>query len=111
MILTTLCMPTNASDSAPENVITYFDGVLYNSGTLSQTSVDVNAFLDSVRTIYAKRDDTQYEIRHFVDCVINGQKPLTDAKSALTGLRIIWKMYEAEKNGMVADLRGLGLDG
>lgn len=72
MILTTLCMPTNASDSAPENVITYFDGVLYNSGTLSQTSVDVNAFLDSVRTIYAKRDDTQYEIRTTISLNANG---------------------------------------
>jgi len=54
--------------------------------------------------------ETQYEIRHFADCVIYGKKPLTDAKSSLTGLRVIWKMYEAEKNGTVADLRGLGLD-
>ena len=49
--------------------------------------------------------------RLYMPQALEGKKPLTDAKSALTGLRIIWKMYEAEKNGMVADLRGLGLDG
>ena len=53
--------------------------------------------------------ETQHEMKHFVDCVLNGKKPLTDAHSALKGLRIIWKMYEAEQNGTVADLRGLGL--
>ena len=57
-----------------------------------------------------KSKATQYEIAHFADCVLNGTKPLTDGKSALTGLRVIWKMYEAEKVGIVADLRGLGLE-
>ena len=57
-----------------------------------------------------KSKDTQHEIAHFADCVINGKKPLTDAKSALAGLRVIWKLYDAEKNDTVADLRGLGLD-
>ena len=54
--------------------------------------------------------ETQYEIRHFADCVINGKKPLTDGRSALQGLRVIWKVYEAEKTGVVADLRGLGFE-
>ncbi len=57
-----------------------------------------------------KSKDTQHEITHFADCVINGKKPLTDAKSALAGLRVIWKLYDAEKNNTVADLRGLGLE-
>ena len=54
--------------------------------------------------------ETEYEIKHFADCIINGKKPLTDAKSALKGLQVIWRMYDAEKTGTVADLRGLGLD-
>ena len=54
--------------------------------------------------------ETQHEIKHFADCILNGEKPLTDARSALTGLRVIWKMYDAEKNNTVADLRGLGLN-
>jgi len=34
---------------------------------------------------------------------------MTDARSALQSLRIIWRMYNAEKNDIAADLRGLGL--
>ncbi len=58
----------------------------------------------------ARGKQTNHEISHFVDCVNTGKKPITDGRSALQGLRVIWKMYEAEKNGTVADLRGLGLD-
>ena len=53
---------------------------------------------------------TQFEIGHFVDCVQTGKKPLTDGYGSLQGLRVIWKLYEAEENGKLADLRGLGLD-
>jgi len=52
---------------------------------------------------------TQYETRHFLECVLSGDKPLTDGRSALQGLRCIWRMYEAEKEGRIADLRGLGV--
>ena len=53
---------------------------------------------------------TQHEIKHFVDCVINDKKPLTDGRSALQSLRVIWALYDAEKNHTMADLRGLGLE-
>lgn len=53
---------------------------------------------------------TQYEINHFAECVLEGKRPQTDAHSTLQGLRVIWKMYEAERTNTVADLRGLGLD-
>ena len=93
-------------DSGAEEIRLYDAGVDHIPGMAEQKTFKV---------IWTKelesRKETQHEIRHFVDCITNGKKPLTDAKSALTGLRIIWKMYEAEKNGMVADLRGLGLDG
>ena len=35
---------------------------------------------------------------------------LTDGEGSLQGLRVIWKLYEAEDKGEIADLRGLGLD-
>ncbi len=54
--------------------------------------------------------NTHHEIVHFVDCIRNGTKPLTDGPSSLQGLRVIWRLYEAERKGIVADLRGLGLD-
>ena len=53
--------------------------------------------------------ETHYEISHFVECIHNGKEPLTSGRAALQSLRVIWKMYEAERNGTVADLRGLGL--
>jgi len=50
---------------------------------------------------------TQHELRHFIDCIHSGTPPLTDGRSALRSLRCVWKMYEAEKQGIFADLRGL----
>ncbi|MCY3788876.1 MAG: hypothetical protein OXH63_08815 [Gemmatimonadetes bacterium] len=40
----------------------------------------------------------------------NRATPLTDGKSSLQGLRVIWRLYEAEQAGHIADLTGLGLD-
>ncbi len=53
---------------------------------------------------------TENEMKHFLDCVESGQRPLTDGPGSLQGLRVIWRLYEAEQTGVVADLRGLGLD-
>ncbi len=53
---------------------------------------------------------TQFEIAHFADCIHNDKVPFTNGRAALQSLRCIWKMYDAEKNGTIADLRGLGLD-
>ena len=55
-------------------------------------------------------EQSQHEIRHFADCIINDKTPVTDGKIALKSLQAIWKMYDAEKHGVVADLRGLGFD-
>ncbi len=49
----------------------------------------------------------QNEINHFVDCVLNGKTPLTNGRSALESLRVIWKLYDAEKHNAVADLRDI----
>ena len=53
---------------------------------------------------------TQHEILHFIDCIRTGKKPNTDPRSALQGLHVIWKMYDAEQHNVVADLRGLGIE-
>ena len=52
---------------------------------------------------------TQYETLHFLDCIRDHKEPLTGARASLQGLRVIWKLYEAEEKGQIADLRGLGL--
>ena len=53
---------------------------------------------------------TENEMAHFLDCIETGQTPLTDGAGSLQGLRVIWRLYEAEKEGRMADLSGLGLD-
>jgi hypothetical protein len=56
------------------------------------------------------RKPTEREMVHFLDCLDTGKKPTTDAPSSVQGLRVIWRLYEAEDRHGVADLRGLGLD-
>jgi predicted dehydrogenase len=53
---------------------------------------------------------TENEMAHFLDCIDTGATPLTDGPGSLQGLRVIWRLYEAQEKGIVADLRGLGLD-
>jgi predicted dehydrogenase len=53
---------------------------------------------------------TQREMAHFLDCVETHSPPLTDGPGSLQGLRVVWRLYEAEEAGRVADLRGLGFD-
>ena len=50
------------------------------------------------------------EMAPFLDCIATGRRPLTDGPGSLQGLRIIWRLYEAEQQHTIADLRGLGLD-
>lgn len=51
----------------------------------------------------------QGELAHFLECIKTGATPLTDAVGSLQGLRVIWRMEEAEAENRFADLRGLGL--
>lgn len=53
---------------------------------------------------------TENEMAHFLDCIETGQQPLTDGPGSLQGLRVIWRLYEAETQHTIADLTGLGLD-
>ena len=36
--------------------------------------------------------------------MLNDKQPLTDPRSALESNRLIWKLYEAEEKGTIADL-------
>jgi len=49
------------------------------------------------------------ELAHFVQCAETGSRPLTDGPRSLQSLRVIWRLYEAENKGVVADLHGLGM--
>jgi len=52
----------------------------------------------------------QGELIHFVDCIDQSLEPLTSGPESLQGLRVIWRLQEAEALGKFADLTGLGLD-
>jgi predicted dehydrogenase len=52
----------------------------------------------------------QGELGHFLDCIDSGRRPMTDGQGSLQGLRVIWRLYEAEEAGVMADLRGLSLE-
>ena len=49
------------------------------------------------------------EMSHFVDCIERGTRPEIDPVSSLEGLRVIWKLYEAEQHGAIADLRDISV--
>ncbi len=53
---------------------------------------------------------TENEMAHFLDCIETGRLPRTNGPDSLQGLRLIWRLYEAEQRGSFADLSGLGLD-
>ena len=68
---------------------------------------------DKVHVLWEDPDrtkKTQYETRHFLECIRDGKRPDTDGYASLQGLRCIWRMYDAEERGVMADLRGLGLE-
>ncbi len=52
-----------------------------------------------------------YELDHFANCILTDQEPLTNGITTLAGHRVIWRMYAAEAEDRMADLRGLSLDG
>lgn len=51
---------------------------------------------------------TDREVAHFLDCIEKHERPLTDGWRSLQSLRVIWRLYDAEQRGVVANLRGLG---
>ena len=50
---------------------------------------------------------TAIEMAHFLDCIERSETPLTDPVSSTEGLKIIWKLYEAEDKNQLADLTGI----
>lgn len=50
---------------------------------------------------------TEDEMRHFIDCIETGATPLTDPEFSLKGLKVIWKLYEAEERRELANLEGV----
>jgi predicted dehydrogenase len=43
----------------------------------------------------------------FLDCIEHRRKPQISARASLRSLQVIWRLYAAEEQGLVADLRDL----
>ena len=79
----------------------------------TKSDISIGEDKEEIQVLWEQNDTskkTQFETGHFIDCILNHKKPLTDGEGSLQGLRVIWKLYEAEDKGEIADLRGLGLD-
>ena len=81
------------------------NGVHRPGGGTEKSSYDIIWKRDGVAS-----KETQHEIRHFADCVMNDKTPNTNARQSLQSLRVIWALYNAEHNNIIADLRGMGLE-
>ena len=87
--------------------------LLYKNLNIAKV-LDEDPDMKEVEVLWETKDyilkKTHEEITHFIDCVKNDRTPITNGYESLQGLRVIWKLYEAEDKGTVADLRGLGLN-
>jgi len=51
---------------------------------------------------------SENELMHFAHCIETSTTPNTDGRSSLQSLRVIWRLYDAEQQNMVANLIGAG---
>ena len=52
--------------------------------------------------------NTPYELNHFAECILTGKTPETDGFSTMQVQKAIWKMIDADKHNVMADLKGIG---
>ena len=51
--------------------------------------------------------NTVLEMTRFLDCIIDGAENRTPPEQSLQDLRVIWKLYEGERDNVIVDLTGL----
>lgn len=88
------------------------EGKLYLHSHIKEEQANMDTASCTEVLMEIKKDGkmTHFELEHFLDCIRNGSKPLTNGPDSLQGLRVIWRLYEAERSGTIADLRGLGFE-
>ncbi len=94
-------------------IVLWVDPTHGDLGGMSREEItDANAKPRS-RVIYEigeQKKHTLAEVEHFLECIEQNKQPETDLRSGLQSLRTIWRLYDAEQRGIVADLSGLGLN-
>ena len=85
-----------------------FEGVPPKGGIGGTLSPDPK----HAEVILQRSEESKYlhgELAHFLNAIEQSVEPLTNGSGSLQGLRVIWRLQEAESLGKDADLRGLGL--
>ena len=90
-------------------VIRFESGAIGYHGATSGARVTRISYGFQIQTRKGMLEYDHYygEIRHFTECVLEKKAPMTDGRSALRSRRVIWALYNAEHNHMLADLRGI----
>lgn len=130
---TTLGTPWMEGEGTSDAIIKFENGILgYHGGTwgakgsrlkyaihaqFSEGMVELDFHAGTLKlivgleeTLLAEHQITKNvlgEIVEFFDALDEGRSPHTDAEQSIQGLQVIWKLYEAEQSGVIADLRGI----
>jgi predicted dehydrogenase len=100
-------------DYANGEIVLWLDPSHGDLGGMSREEMEDSQNAPRSRVIHQtgeSRKHTAAEMEHFLDCIESGRETETDLRSGLQSLRAIWRLYDAEQRGIVADLTGLGLD-
>ncbi len=90
-----------------------FEGKIYAHTNIADHIPGNHGANESCEVIYESDQsgkNTVAEMSYFLDCLLDGKKTLTPPEDSLQGLRVIWKLYEAERDNEIVDLTGLGLE-
>jgi len=100
-------------DYANRQIVLWLDPSHGDLGGMSREEMEDASNRPRSRVIWEAGSNDKHtaaEVGHFLDCIEQGGRPESDLRSGLQSLRTIWRLYDAERRGIVADLRGLGLD-
>lgn len=62
---------------------------------------------ETLLATHGTKKNVMGELVEFFDAIDEARAPHTDAEQSIQGLQVIWAMYEAERTGTMADLRGI----
>jgi predicted dehydrogenase len=98
-------------DYANGEIVLWLDPSHGDLGGMSREEMEDPENVPESRVLHRAGDSRKHtaaEMEHFLSCIREGREPETDLRSALQSLRAIWRLYDAEQQGVMADLGGLG---
>ncbi len=95
-----------------EGMIEYdmFDGKIFAHTGIADHIPGNHGANETCEVIYESDQsgkNTVAELTYFLDVLMEGKPVITTPEESLQGLRVIWKLYEAERDGVLRDLTGL----